>query len=79
MQAQEEELGRPETLVAALMYLMTQHARSRCPRIANCITRHLQCLALHPAAAPVVRDMCAALAGAWDRDGEAGGSPAAVH
>jgi hypothetical protein len=29
------------------------------------VSRHLQALALHPDAAPVLRDICAALHGAW--------------
>jgi hypothetical protein len=30
-----------------------------------CIGRHLQCLAVHADASPVVRDTCAGLHGAW--------------
>lgn len=61
----EPEAPRMETLVAALIYLMSHYARSGCPRLAVCVSRHLQCLALHPDAAPVVRDMCASLQGTW--------------
>ena len=56
---------RFDILVAALLYLMTQYERGRCPRVAACVSRHLQCLALHPQASAVVRDTCAALHGAW--------------
>ena len=61
------ESPRIETLVAALIYLMTHHAQSGCPRLALFVSRHLQCLALHPDAAPIVRDMCASVHGAWTR------------
>ena len=57
--------GRVETIVAALLYLMTHHARTGCPRLALYISRHMQCLAVHPDADRVVRDICASLHGAW--------------
>jgi hypothetical protein len=76
MQAEDDDLTRPETLLAAVIYLMTHYSRTRCPRIANCISRHLQCLAAHPRAAPVVRDMCAALIDPWSPHA---GAPAQVH
>jgi hypothetical protein len=57
--------SRVETLTAALVYLMTHYARTGCPRLALCVSRHLQILALHPDAAPVLRDTCAGLHGAW--------------
>ena len=38
---------RPETLVAAVLYLMTHYARTGCPRLAVCISQHLQCLCVH--------------------------------
>lgn len=56
---------RAETLTAALLYLMTHYARTGCPRLALCVSRHMQCLATHPDAAPVIRDICASLHGAW--------------
>ncbi|MEW6687660.1 MAG: hypothetical protein AB1452_01085 [Pseudomonadota bacterium] len=64
MDAPEAE-SRAETLIAALLYLMTHYARTGCPRLALCISRHMQCLATHPDAAVVVRDICAALHGPW--------------
>ncbi|HEX5162535.1 MAG TPA: hypothetical protein VFV88_12500 [Steroidobacteraceae bacterium] len=70
---------RAETVTAALLYLMTHYARTGCPRLALCVSRHMQCLALHPDVAPVVRDICASLHGVW---GEASGVPqreGAVH
>jgi hypothetical protein len=56
---------RVDMIVATLLYLMTHHARTGCPRLALCISRHMQCLATHPDAAPVVRDISASLHGAW--------------
>ena len=56
---------RFETLAAALIYLMTHYARTGCPRLAICVSRHLQELALHPDAPAVLRDTCASLHGAW--------------
>jgi hypothetical protein len=57
--------SRAETITAALIYLMTHYARTGCPRLAGCIARHMQCLALHGGTDPVVREMCASLHGAW--------------
>lgn len=62
----EPEATRAETVTAALIYLMTHYARTGCPRLALCVSRHLQCLAAHPDAAPVLRDICASLHGAWN-------------
>ena len=65
MRENEEETSRVETIVAALLYLMTHYARTGCPRLAVCVSRHMQCLASHGAAPRVLRDMCSALHGAW--------------
>lgn len=65
MQVREQEEERIEIITASVIYLMTHFARTGCPRLALCISRHLQCLALHPEAAPVLRDICASLHGAW--------------
>ena len=80
MQQHEPEASRPETLVAALIYLMTHYARTGCPRLAVCVSRHMQCLAVHPDSAPVVRDICASLHGAWS-EAATGATPAraALH
>ena len=67
MQTPETPESRVENITAALVYLMTHYARTGCPRLAVCVSRHMQCLALHPDAAPVVRDICASLHGAWAR------------
>jgi hypothetical protein len=65
MQMSDSETTRLETLVASLVYLMTHHARTGCPRLAVCVSRHMQAIALHPEAPPVLRDICAGLHGAW--------------
>jgi len=65
MRHPETDTTRAETVMAALLYLMTHYARTGCPKLAVCVSRHMQCLALHPDAAPVVRDVCASLHGAW--------------
>jgi len=62
----EAENSRPELLVAATLYLMTHYMRTGCPRLALCISRHMQCLAAHAEADPKIRDVCSALHGAWD-------------
>jgi hypothetical protein len=79
MPPQENVHGRVETIVAALLYLMTHYARTGCPRLALCVSRHMQCLALHPDAAPVVRDICASLHGAWALAAPGGEDPNALH
>ena len=80
MRATDDESSRVETIVAALLYLMTHHARTGCPRVAICVSRHMQCLASHPGAAPVVRDICAALHGAWSEPGLVSAAErAAIH
>ena len=44
MKTFNDESTRAETIVAALLYLMTHHARTRCPRLAVCIARHMPCI-----------------------------------
>jgi len=65
MNRPDPEATRVETVVAALIYLMSHHARTGCPRLALCVSRHMQCLAAHPDAPTVLRDICASLHGAW--------------
>jgi hypothetical protein len=62
---EDPQESRAATVTAALIYLMTHYARTGCPRLAVCIARHMQCLAVHGDADPVVRDICASLHGAW--------------
>lgn len=78
MKSDHDELSRAETIVAALLYLMTHYARTGCPRLAVCISRHIQCLAVHPDAPRVVRDTCAGLQGAWGKAAHADAA-APVH
>lgn len=66
MREPDPEAGRADLITAALLYLMSHYARTGCPRIAVCVWRHMQCLACHPDAAPVVRDICASMHGAWE-------------
>jgi hypothetical protein len=70
MNEADPEASRAETIAAALIYLMTHYARTGCPRLAVCVARHMQCLALHPDAPHVLRDMCASLHGAWAQAAE---------
>lgn len=44
-----EPTDRLETITAALLYLMTQHARTGCPRLAAQVSRHMQSGANHRA------------------------------
>ena len=71
--------SRAETITAALLYLMTYYARTGCPRLALCVSRHMQCLALHPDADPVIRDICASLHGAWREASIGAAAGDAVH
>jgi hypothetical protein len=41
----DSEDSRVETITAALVYLMTHYARTGCPRLAVCVSRHMQALA----------------------------------
>jgi hypothetical protein len=66
MQATDDEASRVETIVAGLLYLMTQHARTGCPRLTVYIFRHMQCLACHSAAPAVLPETCALLRNAWN-------------
>lgn len=65
MNTSESQASRPQTLIAAALYLMTHYARTGCPTLALCISKHLQCIAVHPDADPVIRDICAGMHGAW--------------
>ena len=55
MRQPEPDSTRAETVMAALLYLMTHYARTGCPKLAVCVARHMQGLALHPDAPTVVR------------------------
>jgi hypothetical protein len=58
-------LSRLETVLSAVLYLMTAYHRTRCPRIAACVAAHLDCLAAHPQADPTIREVCAGMREEW--------------
>ena len=57
----------PETVLAGLLYLMNAYRRTPCPCLASCIARHCDYVASHPKAAPVIRDIVAAMKAEWER------------
>ena len=57
---------RPETIVAALLYLLTAYHRRPCPGLAACIARHFDCLARHPKASRLLSDVALASTAAWE-------------
>jgi hypothetical protein len=59
----DPEMSRAETLLGAVLYLMTAYHRTRCPRLAACVAAHLECLAHHPQVDATIRQVCA---GMWD-------------
>lgn len=59
--------GKLDTLLSATLYLMSAFAAHRCPRLAIMIRRHLDLLAAHDCATPLLRSTCAQLvAQHWD-------------
>jgi hypothetical protein len=58
--------NRPELVLAALLYLVTAYRRRQCPGIASCIARHFACLARHPEAHRLIREIAAASAAEWE-------------
>ena len=58
---------RLETLLAALLYLMTVYQRRCCPRVASVIAAHLDCLAHHPESAEAVRRVASGMSNVWRR------------
>ena len=59
------QLSRLETVLGAVLFLMTAYQRTRCPRIAACIAAHLDCLAAHPHADSTIREVCAGVRDEW--------------
>lgn len=55
MRTPDSNASRPDTVTAALLYLMTHYARTGCPKLALCISRHMQC----PPPIPTLRLSCA--------------------
>lgn len=56
---------RPETIIAALLYLVTAYHRRPCPGLAACIARHFDCLARHPKTDRLLSDVALASTSAW--------------
>jgi hypothetical protein len=52
-------------VLGAALYLMTAYQRTRCPRVAACVSAHLECLAEHPHLTPVLRELCDGLRADW--------------
>lgn len=73
------EPARVETIVAGLIYLLSHYAQNRCPRLAVCVARHLQCVSAHPEAPPVIRQVCASLAPPWIEAAQTGTRAGALH
>jgi acyl-[acyl carrier protein]--UDP-N-acetylglucosamine O-acyltransferase len=69
----DPEQSRAETLVGAVLYLMTAYHRTHCPRIAACVAAHLECIAGHPEVDPTIRQVCAGMCDEWH--GVAGHAP----
>ena len=65
--AHEDERSTDEAdrMLAATLYLMSCHARTRCPRLACMVERHLAMLARHPGTRPHVADLSCKLANSW--------------
>lgn len=61
----EEARNEADRQLAATIYLMSCHARTRCPRLALMVERHLALIARNPGAGEHVRETCRRLAAAW--------------
>jgi hypothetical protein len=77
MNTPDPRISRLETVLSAVLYLMTAYHRTRCPRIAACVAAHLDCLAAHPHADPTIREVCAGMRDEWH--GAATTAPARQH
>jgi len=55
-----------DRLLCATIYLMSCHARSRCPRLACMIGHHLDLIARHPGSGERISLMCRQLRSAWE-------------
>lgn len=56
---------RPETLYAAVIYLMTSYQRQPCANLARAIAMHLDRLARHIETADAIRQIARGLYGEW--------------
>lgn len=74
MDASATSLPAPEVLLASALFLMTNHARTRCPLLTRMIAQQLHHLARHPSAAvtPQLRAVCEKLAAQWGNARTAG-------
>jgi hypothetical protein len=69
--------SRAEIITGALIYLMSSYRRTPCPRLAQCVACHLECLSRHPDADPVIREFCAGMVDEWRNAARAIATPAA--
>jgi hypothetical protein len=54
------------TVLGAALYLMTSYRRSRCPRVALMVARHLECVAAHRDSDATMRQLCTSLSREWN-------------
>jgi len=62
----EDVCPEADRLACAVIYLMSCHARTQCPRLAAMIRHHLELIASHPGAGERVAFVCRQLSPAWD-------------
>jgi hypothetical protein len=65
-EVEDSKLREADRLMAATIYLMSCHARTRCPRLAYMVERHLELIARNPECGEFVRDTCNKLSAAWE-------------
>ena len=65
MKSLDTEPACGETILASLIFLLTHYAWSGGPQLAMYVTRHIECVCVHPDIAPVVRNVCASLHAEW--------------
>lgn len=72
------ETVEPEIILAATLYLMTQHARSRSPLLARVVVRQLGYLVEHPSrdVPDLLRSVCQNLQSRWMRIAASTSTPA---
>jgi hypothetical protein len=64
-------IPEPETLIAAVLYLATNYARTGCPMLCAMLVRQLTCIRNHPSdsVSPSFRETCSKLLVEWGRIG----------
>lgn len=67
MQSLDPTTCRLDTLIGALLYLMTLYRRRGCRNLARSIAAHLECLAHHPDAVETVRQVAGGMCDEWKR------------